>query len=55
MTKTNPDVLFDTNKDDNPPKPLNNATNSGIPVIWTFFAQIIPMIEPIRIAAVITT
>ena len=38
-----------TSADAAPPKPLNSATNSGIPVISTLTAMMYPISEPIRI------
>ena len=42
-----------TNADAAPPKPLNNATSSGIPVISTFTAIQYPIDEPIISPAII--
>ena len=40
--KGNKKAPIATNKDDIPPKPLNNATVSGIDVIGTFLASKVP-------------
>ena len=37
-------------KEDKPPKPLNNATISGIEVIFTFNANRAPILPPSKIA-----
>jgi hypothetical protein len=44
---------YATNAEASPPKPFSKATNSGIPVIFTFFAQTMPIAEPITSAAAI--
>ena len=43
-----------TNADAAPPNPLNNATNSGIPVISTFTAITYPISEPMNSPAIIS-